>query len=144
MISPASEQTDNPYDWVIDYMCANFAPKAYGPVEFDCWGLVWHVSKFQAGIELPRFDDVAYQMQRIDAEIKGQALSDDWHEVKQPGEFDIALMQRAGEAYHVGICLKVDGGRILHACPEGILCNTAFELNTMGFQHITFWHYGNN
>lgn len=130
------------YEWVQEYMAARFAPKTYGPAEFDCWGLVWHVGKFQAGIDWPRFDDVAYQMARIDAEIKGQAASKDWHQVEARQEFDVVLMRRAGEAYHVGIWLDVDGGRVLHATPEGILCNQVRELHNMGFQHLTWWRYG--
>lgn len=137
----AVEAAATGYDWVIGYMGATFAPKAYGPEQFDCWGLVWHVARFRGGIELPRFDDVAYQLKRINAEIEGQAMSDDWVQVDAPAEYDTVLMRRAGEAYHVGIFLNVDGGRILHACPEGILCSQVRDLHAMGFQHLTYWHH---
>lgn len=143
MTSPDYERI-SPYSWVNAYMRCVFAPRQYGPYAYDCWGLVWHVCKYHAGIELPRFDDVEYQLQRINAEIQGQKLSDDWHRVDSPTEFDVVLMQRAGEAYHVGVFLEVDGGKVLHACPDGILCNNLVELHTMGFRQVTYWHYGNN
>src|SRR5690606_34106725 len=100
------------YDWIRDYLGAPFAHDAYGPETFDCYGLVWHVARKHGGIDLPRFDDMAGQLARINAAIQGQMLSDDWQEVDAPQDFDAVVMRRAGEAYHVGAWLAVDGGKV--------------------------------
>ncbi|OFE11374.1 hypothetical protein PHACT_12515 [Pseudohongiella acticola] len=130
------------YSYIRDYMGARFRHDAYGEDGcFDCYGLVWHIAKHHGGIELPRFDDYAGQLARINAAIDGAVLSSDWREVSAPQDFDAVVMRRAGEAYHVGCWLGVDDGKVLHATPQGVLCNDLAGLRRMNFQHITFYRY---
>lgn len=125
-------------------MQAQFKHDAYGPDAFDCYGLVWHVCKHQGGIDLPRFDDMQAQLDRINAAINEQVMSADWQEVEKPQPFDAVVMRRAGEAYHVGVWLDVDGGKVLHATPKGVLCNDMGGLRRMNFQHVAFYRYVNH
>ena len=129
------------YSFIRDYLTKEFAPDAYGPEKFDCYGLVWHLNFHYNGVDLPRFDDMELQRDRINACIQGQALTEDWREVKQPRDFDLVLMKRAGEAYHVGCWFDVDGGKVVHATPKGVLCNDLGGLRRMHFQHIQFYRY---
>ncbi len=129
------------YEWVAQYLDKSFEELAYGPDKFDCFGLVWHVNKTQNHVELPRFDNIDYQIARINAEINDQALSEDWEEVESPQEFDCVVMRRAGEAYHVGVWLDVDGGKVLHATQKGIFCNDLGGLRRMSFHHINFYRF---
>lgn len=129
------------YEWVNDYLNKSFEELAYGPEKFDCFGLVWHVNKHQNNTELPRFDSIDYQIDRINAEINSQALSADWQKVTTPQEFDCVVMRRAGEAYHVGVWLDVDGGKVLHATQKGILCNDLGGLHRMSFNNISYYRF---
>lgn len=132
------------YDWIRDYLGAPFEHDAYGPTTFDCYGLLWHVAREHGGITLPRFDDMAGQLARINAAIQGQMLSADWHEVDAPRDFDAVVMRRAGEAYHVGAWLAVDGGKVLHATPAGVLCSDVGALRRMGFRHLQYFRYAHH
>lgn len=127
------------YDWIDGYLGAPFRELAYGPAAFDCYGLVWHVLKHQAGIELPRFDDIEYQAARINAEIQQQAGKvDDWQTVEgKPAEFDVVVLRRAGESHHVGVWLDVDGGKVLHATRTGVLVTSLAALYRMNYKHYT-------
>lgn len=131
------------YSWISQYLMAPFEHDAYGPERFDCYGLLWHVAREHGGIELPRFDDFEGQLKRINAAIAGQTLSDDWVEVEIPQDFDAVVMKRAGEAYHVGCWLGVDGGKVLHATPQGVHCNDMNALRRMFFQHFSFYRHVN-
>lgn len=132
------------YDFIKGYMNAPFKHDCYGPEAFDCYGLVWHINKHHNAREFPRFDDMRAQTSRINATIQGQVSTEDWEEKQQPTDFDLVVMRRAGEAYHVGVWFAVDGGRVLHSTPQGVLCNDLGALRRMGFQHITYYHYANN
>lgn len=132
------------YDFIRQYLQAPFEHDAYGPDKFDCYGLHWYVCKQHGGILLPRFDDMNGQIARINAAINGQTLSTDWIEVTTPIDFDAVIMRRAGESYHVGTWFNVDGGRILHATPLGVLCNDRGALQRMRFQHFSFYRYATN
>lgn len=130
------------YDWIETYLRAPFRDDAYGEDgHFDCYGLAWHVATHQGGQTWPRFDDMEGQMARINAAIRGQELSEDWLEVPMPQEFDIVVMRRADEAYHVGIWLNVDGGKVLHTSPKGVYCTDLNALRRMQFRNITFHRY---
>ena len=132
------------YSFVFDYLSAPFRHDAYGEDgHYDCYGLLWHVAKHHGGIDLPRFDDFQGQLARINAAIAGQALSRDWAEVDTPEDFDAVVLRRAGESYHVGCWLGVDGGKVLHAMPQGVHCNDLASLRRMSFQHISFYRYQN-
>ena len=88
---------------VIKYQQCEFETGAYGPNKFDCYGLVHHVNKHFFDTELPRFDDVGYTIERLNAFIEGQALGKDWERVEHAGQGDAVVMRRAGESYHVGV-----------------------------------------
>src|SRR5690606_1164989 len=111
------------YDFLLPFLQAPFKHDAYGPQAFDCYGLVWYLNFHFNGVDLPRFDDMEGQLERINATIQGQTLSKDWVQVKTPQDFDLVLMRRAGEAHHVGAWFDVDGGKVMHATPSGVLCN---------------------
>ena len=125
------------YDFIRNYMRCEFQHGAYGPNDFDCYGLVWHVNKHHNNLDLPRFDDIGYQMERINNAITGQTSGDDWLEVQTPEDFDVVVLRRAGEAYHVGVWLNVDGGKVLHAMEKGVYCHDVPALKRNHFQHIT-------
>lgn len=129
------------YRWINDYMGKPYAQLAYGPDCFDCYGLVWHVCKTRGGMDLPKFHDIQYQAARIDAEIKGQAASKDWQQVQEAREFDVVVMQRAGEALHVGVWLAVDGGRVLHATRRGVYCNDLGGLHRQNYRQLKFYRH---
>lgn len=134
---------------IIAYQQRPFETGAYGPDKFDCYGLVWHVNKEHFGIELPRFDDADYTLNRLNALIEGQALSDDWHKLSSgeaPTPGDAVVMRRAGESYHVGVLiLTEEGPRILHTTPgHGVLCNDANALTRAGFKHLDYYRYAGN
>lgn len=132
------------YDFIQQFLRAKFRHDAYGPTEFDCYGLVWYINFHYHGVDLPRFDDMDGQLARINATIQGQALSEDWQQVKEPQDFDLVLMRRAGDAYHVGIWFNVDGGKVLHATPQGVLCNDLGGLRRMHFQHIQYYRHAHH
>lgn len=132
------------YDFILPFLRAKFRHDAYGPDEFDCYGLVWYVNFHHNGVDLPRFDDMEGQLARINAAIKGQAMSADWQQVEKPQDFDVVLMRRAGDAYHVGVWFNVDGGKVLHATPQGVLCNDLGGLRRMHFQHIQYYRHAHH
>lgn len=131
-------------NWILEYMQKPFEHDSYGPDSFDCYGLLWHVCKHQGGIELPRMDNMEGHLARINAAVQGQILSGDWREVWRPQQFDAVVMRRAGEAYHVGVWLDVDGGKVLHATPAGVLCNDRGGLKRMNFQHVQYYRYADH
>ena len=125
------------------YLGAPFKTGSYGPDTFDCYGLVWEVNRRHADRELPRFDDIDYQLARLNAHINNQALSADWQRVDTPTDFDIVLLQRnQADAYHVGVYLDAGGGKILHALDgHGVVCNDRNALVRMGFKKVEFYRY---
>jgi cell wall-associated NlpC family hydrolase len=129
------------YKWIENYMTKPFKELAYGPDEFDCYGLVHHVCLNHGGITLPRFDDIEYQLTRINATINQQAAADCWEQVREPREFDVAVMQRAGEALHVGVFLAVDGGKILHATRKGTYCSDMGGIYRMLYRRVMFYRF---
>lgn len=131
------------HDWVEDYLDKPFEELSYGPDSFDCYGLVWHVLHTQAGIDLPRFDDIEYQAARINAEISRQAGNvDDWETIQgTPQQFDVVVLRRAGESHHVGVWLDVDGGLVLHATRTGVLATSLAALYRMNYRHHTVHRY---
>ena len=129
---------------ITPYLMAEFEHGAYGPDKFDCFGLVWHVNLHHNNTELPRFDDVGHQLQRMNAAIMGEQASEDWQEVDVPKQFDVVVMRRSGEAHHVGVWLDIDGGKVLHACEKGIFCQSISALGRNFFQHIQYYRYAGN
>ena len=130
------------YSWIDDYLGKAFQELSYGPDTFDCYGLVWHVSQHQAGVTLPRFDDIEYQAARINAEVCHQASLQDWLKVDQPQDFDVVVLRKAGESNHVGIWLEVDGGKVLHATRRnGVICTDPGALYRMNYKSRTYHRF---
>lgn len=130
------------YDWINDYLGLPFEELSYGPDTFDCYGLVWHVLQHHAGVTLPRFDDIDYQVARINAEICQQADLDCWQRITQPEDFDVVVLRRAGESAHVGVWLGVDGGKVLHATrANGVICTACGALDRMNYRHRSFHRF---
>lgn len=100
------------------YMRFPYERGACGPNSFDCWGIVVDVYR-QLGINVsphPKsLSDFA-----VMKEIVKQSKTGTWIEVEKPQIFDVALMARKGQPFHVGIWYQ---GHILHALSEemGIL-----------------------
>lgn len=106
--------------WVDAYVGVPFLRRGRGAQGWDCWGLVRHIFKERAGIELPAHDVDTFDWRRVSREMAPEALTSDWTQVEQgkEREMDVAILRSihdggfAGE-FHVG--LVVAQGLLLHA-----------------------------
>lgn len=81
----------------------------------DCWGCVYLCYRECLGITLPHYGEIsAADLLRVRREIAAGTASDVWQQVRDPREFDVAVMRLpTGKGHgHVGIML--DPHSVLH------------------------------
>lgn len=108
----------------------------------DCWGIVCAVYKRECGIELPGYGDIsASELNAIAFEIAKESAKEPWHLLNagQQRDFDVAVMHRRREAFHVGIA--VDSDKVLHidAKTDSVLVPT--DHLTVKFKNILFFRH---
>lgn len=102
--------------WSQNYIGKPWKAGAKGPDCFDCWGLLWHVYKYQKGIELPFLIDLdSKDPIAVNAAFENQTVTEKlWVEIETPEELCGVAIGRRYYA-HVGVYTSADGGLIIHA-----------------------------
>jgi len=115
MKKPKSELTAIPSDGLNSYIGKAWKENAYGPDEFDCWGLVAHIYKTHFNIDLPNFDVVPYTRRNAVLHLtdgKTDLVNDGtFRQVNQLKAYDIVMLEQQGMCMHVGIYVH---GKVMH------------------------------
>lgn len=140
----------------MDHWAAKYIGKAwderegFGPDRFHCWGLVWYVYREELGLDTPQFMGIGAREFQAVTRIMTAGTEDlatgPWVAVSEPREFTVVPVSQGSRAiHHVGLYLNVDGGRILHAYPGGVIAepfvtfrrkyNRILFLNHHGLRH---------
>jgi cell wall-associated NlpC family hydrolase len=138
--------------WAADLIGRPWAPDAYGPEQFFCWGLVHYVFKTRLGIELPLVT-VGQSDEDNYSAIKQVQTDSGWRPTKgEPEqEFDIVVM-RGPHGPHVGVMVGTSSGLLLlHADgylgvgrkPHGgVVAQRLRDVRFAGYGHIKIWRKG--
>ena len=116
-------------NWVRrNYVGRPYEPGADGPTAFSCWGLVRHVFRTQAGVDMPMVavhTEEAAAADNVGAIKKAARVSGMRPVVdgSPPQSMDIVVMYGVG-TLHCGVVVKVNGRlHVLHAAHEaGVVC----------------------
>jgi cell wall-associated NlpC family hydrolase len=93
--------------WAVSVIGKPWAPGAYGPDSFFCWGLVHYVMRTQCGVEMP---DGELGEALIRTAVKG------WERSENPVHIWDIVVMRGQQGKHVGVVINTSRGlRILHA-----------------------------
>lgn len=119
-----------------------YAPGAFGPDEFNCWGLLHYVQRNYFGVNLP---EAPVGDQAACLAIARNCMETNlWLKVQEPMHGDGALL-RDGSDPHVGVYLNFEGGGILHAVEgEGVVFTHLRSLNNLGYGRTTFYRFRKN
>lgn len=113
---------------------------AWGPAEFDCYGLARHLQDVFWGREMPVFE-APEQAGRfaLAAMIAAHPERGNWHEKPKPTDGAIVSMAKSGLGYHMGTFLALDGGVICHTLEDtGVTIEPLFILSTLGWRNLRF------
>lgn len=124
------------------YVGLPYKEGSYGPDNYNCWGLLYHVQRTYFAVDMPMApigdpDKLRHMFaDHINASV--------WALVEKPKHGDGALM-RSGDNPHVGIYLDIDGGGILHALEGvGVVFTTLDQLNVVGFARTKYYRLNND
>ncbi|MEO0797253.1 MAG: NlpC/P60 family protein [Verrucomicrobiota bacterium] len=128
--------------WTTPLLTKPWKEHAFGPDEFDCWGLVHFAYRTQKGIDLPQYLETssrAFREQGIDDSDYPQ-----WLPIAEPEDFALVGMGMGKRIAHVGLHLHIDGGLVLH-CPEstGVVIQSVASLKKHGWRTIRFYRWQN-
>lgn len=110
---------------------------AEGPEAFGCWGLVRRGLADLAGIALPAapIDELVSRLRKVE-------IRRDWRPSDRLSHLAICLMGRSRTPHHVGLCLELDGGVVVHAIQDaGVIVSSRLQLRAMGFQKLRYAVY---
>lgn len=112
-----------------------------GPVEFDCWGLLWWIYRSEFGIILPEYPGITSRSALSQARTIHRAMEEDWEEIKTPFDGCAVGMSQREEIHHVGIYSSDGMGKVVHAWENGIVADTFKLLHLRGFLRIQFYQH---
>lgn len=127
--------------WALQYLGLPWTPQGFGPTEFNCWGLVWHIQKERYNREVPKHAFVSpYDRLRLTREMERATHGTEWIQLDKPQEGCVVGLSTSKLVYHVGVYLDIDGGRILHSCEgKGVLAQSLPSLRANGWSLIRFY-----
>lgn len=129
--------------WLNDYLGKPYKRGAYGPNEYDCWGLVHHIYKHRYGIDLPFYHENMSTLEIAREMAKEHRC---FEEVTDYQNGDLLLLCGASRPYHIGIVFLMlnDTPNCLHAVHEaGVMLTPVNVLSclNMGIQrHLRYVH----
>lgn len=140
--SRALETSDH---WSRKYLGLKWVNGGRGPVDFDCWGLLWWIYEKEFGITIPRWPGVdASDLLTIRRIIRSDEA---WRAVWTPSLVLVpncgVLMGNKDMLHHVGIGLPE--GRILHTSVTsgGVVAQTPQMLRCLGYSTILYFVHAN-
>ena len=111
------------YEWINRYIGLPWEANGRDiETGFDCWGLIMHIYKERLGIDLPDWQIEPFNDRNVIAGITKHTAEGHAIEIDTPGDYDIAMVARRGQCFHVGLCLA---GGVLHV--HGGLTGSTFE-----------------
>ncbi len=131
---------------VIPYLKSKYKPMGYNYESgFDCWGLVWHIFKFERGVDLPMFLSIPRNEKGIITSLFTSSANDcqvGEHKVVE-GEENLAFvtMGKNEKVTHVGVLIIDESNqkKVIHASEDsGIIITPIKELKKI-FSHLKTW-----
>lgn len=133
-----------PGEWVVDVLGKPWTPGGRGPVEFDCYGLLWWVRKKYFGQTLPEFAGV------FPGSMDGLCRQfttglEAWEPVQEPVEgCGVALSRKRRFIHHCGVYTAANRGLVVHV-PDGgqVGAQSLQDLRLHGWKRIEFFQFKN-
>lgn len=133
--------------WATRYIGLSWAVDGFGPLNFHCWGLVWHVQREEFHREVPKYAFMNPQDRlAVAREFTSAEQGDDWLELAEPVEGCVVTLSSNRVTHHVGVWTATDGGLVLHSSEgKGVLAQSLSALRANGYNRINFythhsWH----
>jgi hypothetical protein len=112
---------------------------AYGPEEFDCWGLAWYIEKELFDRELSVIINPSGSIKEISRLFRDHPEHRNWSVCEQPVHGGVIEMSHSRHPHHVGVWLDIDGGGILHAqCLAGVSFDPIIAMRAAGWRRFIF------
>ncbi len=129
-------------DWLKQYIGKLWVAGTYGPSTFDCWGLVWHVSKYCYGREIPKYQNGFKLGQNGRAELIKLETAMHFVQIEKPEDGCFVGLGNGRGIYHVGIYVEADGGLVLHCYNKGrTVAESLVSIKCCGFSKIEFYRW---
>lgn len=132
------------YSWIAQYIGKPYLLGARGPEYFDCYGLVKDIFKTQKGIVLPDWhvtnDNLGEAVREISKHVSDSVFHEYAKPIIDPQDFDIAILKRRRDAYHLGVYIA---GGILHIRKDGagVAHERVSDFSASGQGRVTFYRW---
>ena len=137
-------------DWVNLVLAKPWEAGARGPDTFDCYGLLWWVSKNFYGVDLPCLQGGEFTFSATPNFQEVKRLTDVFQTqlrqrtpLKAPVDgCAVGLSRIGGKVHHCGIWVDLDGGLVIHAEEAThVRAQTVRDMRFRGWSIIEFYTY---
>lgn len=119
-----------------------YKDNAYGPDEFDCWGLACFVQEKLFNRQLPHVTSSRGNLTEIIYKIRNHPERNRWKLVEEPVHGCLVELSHSKHPHHIGVWLDIDGGGILHCqFGTGVSFDPSIILTSVGWRKVEFYDW---